>query len=156
MKALKIFSTIVAVIGIIFYLYDTFGNANGKVYDFDSKHHVYYKGDGVTKDDAKNVGKYFKSIGYFKDGSAIDVQISAEKNKDNLKIAYIVSGDSITSEDDKAFLLVSSALADSAFKSRKMAVTLADIHLEEIKNLGYTSSQAGVPAQNQNDSTSVK
>ncbi len=156
MKALKIFSTIVAILAIIFYLYDTFGNANGKVYDFDGKHHVYYKGDGVTKDDAKNVGKYFNSIGYFKDGSAIDVQISAEKNKDNLKIAYIVSGDSITSKDDKAFLLISSTLADSVFKSRKMAVTLADDHLEEIKNLGYTSSQAEVFSQNPNDSTSVK
>lgn len=138
MKLLKILTTIIALLSIFFYLYERFGEPNGKKYKIDSKHHVFYKGDGITKDDAINVLDYFKSIGYFKNGSEVDVQISAEEQKNYLMIAYMVVAEKITAEGDKAFLLISSALAGSVFKSKKIAVSLVDDRLEEIKNFGYT------------------
>lgn len=156
MKILKILTTIIALLSILFYLYEKFGDTNGKKYEVDSTHHVFYKGDGLTKDDAKNVGDYFKRIGYFKTGSEVDVQISAEKQKNDLKIAYIVAAEKITAEDDKAYLLISSVLADSVFKSKKMAVSLVNDNLEEIKNLGYTSTQSQVTETKQTDSTNTK
>jgi hypothetical protein len=138
MKVVKIISFVIALGALAFYAYQLFGNPNGKVYDVDKNHHVYYQGDGVTKEDAKKVGAYFMEIGYFKTDNEVDVQISSNKEKSDLKISYIVDKDKITPELERGYVLISSSLAENAFHRKKILVTLVDEHMDEIKNLGYT------------------
>ncbi len=156
MKALKIFSSIVAFGALIYYGYQYFGNPNGKTYEVNKNQHVYFKGDGVTKDDAKKVGAYLKQAGYFKNDNEVDVQISSNKPNSDVNIAYIVDSDKITSEVEKDFLLVSSGLSENVFHNRKILVSLADDKLDEIKNLGYTTPLQQAPLQVGADSRANK
>lgn len=142
MKAIKIITSIIAFAALAFYAYQYFGKPNGKIYDVDKNHHVYYKGEGVTKDDAKKVGDYLTRLGYFKKDNEVDVQISSNKEKSNLKIAYVVDNTKITHEFEKGFVLISSYLSDSVFNGRKMLVSLADDHMDEVKNLGFTNTSS--------------
>ena len=64
-------------------------NSYGDKYKLSDKHSVYYKGGGVTEDDAKKVGAYFTEIGLFTTENTMDVQISAEKNSNDMKIRYV-------------------------------------------------------------------
>lgn len=146
MKAIKLISSVIAIAALIYYAYGFFGKPNGEIYDVDKNHHVYYKGEGVTKEDAKKTGEFFTKIGYFKTDNEVDVQISTNKDKSDLKIAYIVDKDKITPELENGFVTVSSSLSESVFNSRKMVVSIADEHMDEIKNLGYTQ-QAQIEEQ---------
>ena len=150
MKPLRILSIIVAVIALGYYAYNYFAKPDGKIYDVDKNHHVYYKGDGVTKEDAKKVGDFFTQIGLFKPDNEFDVQISADKEKDNLKIAYVVDKDKIATDKENGFMLISSSLSETVFNGKKMAVSLVDTRMDEIKSLGFTQP-AQTPQQPQNN-----
>lgn len=152
MKALRILSLIIGLGALAYYAYQYFGKPNGKIYDVDKNHHVYYKGDGVTKDDAKKTGDYFTQIGLFKGDNEFDVQISAEKDSKDLKIAYVVDKAKINTEMEKGFLQISTGLADNVFNSKKMMVSLVDEKMDDIKTLGSTTPGQTQP-QTQTDST---
>ncbi len=146
MKAIKIITSVIAVLALVYYAYRFFGKPNGEIYEVDKNHHVYYNGEGVTKEDAKKTGEFFTQIGYFKTDNEVDVQISANKDMSDLKIAYIVDKDKITPELENGFVTVSSSLSESVFNNKKMAVSIADEQMDEIKNLGNTQ-QAQIEQQ---------
>lgn len=139
MRVLKIITSIFAFGALAYYAYQVFARPNGEIYEVDKIHHVYYKGAGVTKEEAKKVGNYLTRLGYFKNDHEVDVQLSSNKEKSNLKIAYVVDDSKITAELEKDFLFISSFLSDTVFNGKKMLVSLADDHLDEVKNLGFTN-----------------
>lgn len=156
MKVLKIFSYIMAFAALIYYGYQYFGNPNGKTYTVTKNQHVYYKGDGVTKDDAKKVGDYLKQAGYFTNDNGVDVQIFSNRPDSKVKISYVVDNDKITSEIEKDFLLISSGLSEKVFNNRKILVSLADDKLDEIKSLGFATPLQQTPFRGSTDSSENK
>ena len=136
MKAIKILGLIVSIGALCYYAYRFFGNPNGKSYEVDKKHNVYYKGDGVTKDDAKKTGDYMKEIGLFIADNEADVQIKAEKPTDNVILSFVADKDKITPELEQSLLTIGSGLNAAVFKGRKVSVSVADDGMDEIKNLG--------------------
>ena len=150
MKGLRIISGIIAVLALGYYAYNYFAKPDGRIYDVDKNHHVYYKGEGVTKDDAKKVGEFFQQIGLFKPDNEFDVQISANKEKNDMKIAYVVDKGKMTAETENGFLQISSALAENIFNGKKLAVSLVDEHMDEIKSLGFTQQQQTQQQNNNN------
>lgn len=150
MKALRIASLIIGIVALAYYAYQYFGKPNGKIYDVDKNHHVYYKGDGVTKEDAKKTGDFFTQIGLFKSDNEFDVQISSDKESKELKISYVVDKDKITTESEGNFVQISSLLSEKVFSGKKMAVSLADDHMDEIKKIGYTTPPQAQPQSDTN------
>lgn len=140
MKALRVVSTIVGLLALIYYGYQFFGSPNGKKYEIDKNHHVFYKGDGVTKDDAKKTGDFLKEIGLVDESKGMDVQIKADKPTDDVKFSLVFDKSKVTPEVESSALAIGAQLSTSVFNGRKIMVVLADDNLDEIKNLGYATA----------------
>ena len=140
MKPLRLISIIVALIALGYFLYQTFGNPNGKKYAIDKDHHVYYKGSGVTEDDAKKTGDYLKELGLIESTKGMDVQIKADKPTDDVKFSMVFDKTKITPEAESEVLAIGSTLSNRVFNGRKVMVAFADDHMDEIKNLGAAPS----------------
>lgn len=136
MKIIRILGFIVSIIALIYYGWRLFGKPNGSKYSFDAHHHVFYKGDGVAESDAKNVASYFSQIGLFTSDNETDVQISAEKNTNQVAIRYVVDEKKISPELEKSCLDISSDMGNKVFAGKNIHVYLADDDLDDLKDLG--------------------
>ena len=140
-KWMKIALSGILILIALIKLVNYFNPPNGKTYEVDKNHHVYYKGDGVTESDAKKTGEYFKQVGLFTADNSMDVQIKAEKITDNVILSFVVDKDKITSELENSALSISSPVSNQIFNGRKVSIALADEDLDEIKNLGFAPTQ---------------
>lgn len=147
MKILRILGLVVAIISLSIFVYRLFGNPNGKKYKADDKHTVYYKGDGVTEDDAKKVAAYYKEIGLFAGENEMDVQINGEKNSNEIVVKYIIDKSKITSETENGFVQITGDMAGRVFPGKTLRTVLADENLDDVKDLGVA------PAFNQQQQT---
>jgi hypothetical protein len=141
-KWMKIALGVILTLTLAIKLISLFGEGNGKKFEVDKTHHVYYKGDGVTENDAKKTGDYLKEIGLFAPGNTMDVQIMAEKPTDEVKLSYVVDKAKITPESESTFLMISNSISSTVFNGRKVMIALVDENMDEVKNLGYATSQA--------------
>lgn len=147
MKAIRIIGLIVGILAICYYAYQLFGNPNGKKYTYNDKHHVYYKGDGVTEDDAKKVGTYLNGIGLFSTDNEMDVQINEEKKSNDLSIKFIVDKEKITPETENAFITIGNDIAAKIYPDKTLHIILADDHFDDIKEVGIAkASQTQSPS----------
>jgi hypothetical protein len=135
MKAIRIIGFIIGIGALIYYGYQLIGKPNGKKFTVNDKHHIYYKGDGVTEDDAKKAGTYFTNIGMFGD-TDMDVQIAADKNSGEMKMRFIVDKSKITQEVETAFLSIGNDMAAKIYPNKTLHLILADEHFDDIKDLG--------------------
>ena len=117
-------------------------NSYGDKYKLSDKHSVYYKGGGVTEDDAKKVGAYFTEIGLFTTENTMDVQISAEKNSNDMKIRYVVDKSKVTPEAEAELIKISSDMAGKLYPGKALDVILTDSKFEDIKDLGVAKVEA--------------
>ena len=141
MKAIKILGFVVSIGALIYYGYRLFGKPNGNEYEVDKHHHVYYKGDDVTKDDARKVADYLKESGSYTDSNEMDVEIKSEKSNE-LTIRFIVDKDKVTPESSTEILQFFGNMGAKVFPGKSIHVILADEHLDDIKDLGIaTGSQ---------------
>ena len=145
MKAIKTIGFIIALGALGYYGYQLIAKPNGKKYTINDKHHIYYKGDGVTEDDAKKVGNYFTNIGMFGD-TDMDVQIAAEKNSSEIKVSFIVDKSKITPEVESAFLNIGNDMVNKIYPGKTLHLILADEHFDDIKDLG--TAKASQPQNN--------
>ena len=136
MKAIRIASFIIAFIALCYYGYQLLGNPNGKKYTFSDKHHVFYKGDGVGEDDAKKAANYFSEIGLFTAESEMDVQLSAEKKSDDLKVRFVVNKDKFSPEVETGFMNIGNDMATKVFPDKVLHIIVTDVHFEDIKEIG--------------------
>ena len=68
-----------------------------------------------------------------------------------MKIAYVVDKDKIAADKENGFMLISSSLSETVFNGKKMAVSLVDEHMDEVKSLGFTQqTQTQQPQNNTN------
>lgn len=142
MKVIRILGFIAAIGAMIYYGYQLFGNPNGKKYTVDKNHHVFYKGDGVTETDAKNVGAYFSEIGLFTTDNQMDVQIMGDKNENEVKVKYVVDKSKITPLLEQSSLEISGELGKRVFLNKSIHVYLVDESLDDIKDLGLVKTSA--------------
>lgn len=101
MKAMRIIAIVIFVLTVIIWLIP---NGYGKKYKVNDKDNVYYKGDGVTENDAKKVGEFLTSYGYFGTETESSVQIKAEENSKDIEIRFVVKKDKVTPEISNLFL----------------------------------------------------
>ncbi|MEO7292802.1 MAG: hypothetical protein ABIW34_06855 [Ginsengibacter sp.] len=135
MKAIRVIGFIIGLCALAYYGYQIIGKPNGKKYTVNDKHHIYYKGDGVTEDDAKKAGAYFTNIGMFGE-TDMDVQIGAEKNSGEIKVRFIVDKSKITPEVEKAFVDIGNDMANKIYPDKTLHLILADEHFDDLKDLG--------------------
>ncbi len=145
MKAIRVIGFIIGLCALIYYGYQLIGKPNGKKYTVNDKHHIYYKGDGVTEDDAKKIGTYFTNIGLFGD-TDMDVQIAAEKNSSDMKVRFIVNKSKVTPEVETGFLNIGNDMATKIFPDKILHIILTDDHFDDIKDVGI--AKASLPQSN--------
>ena len=107
----------------------------GKKYAFDSDHNIYYKGEGVSETDAKNLATFFNKQGYYHSGQKADVQI--KKTKDTFNINFIVDKAKVTPDLETNFILFGGYISKEVFSNAPVTILLSDPNFNEIKNLGY-------------------
>lgn len=107
----------------------------GKEYKLDSKHNIYYKGEGVDEALAKKLALYLKEQEYFQDSITATVQL--EKREDTFNLNFVVDEKKITAEFDKNFLLFGAMISESVFNKAPVTIQLTDNTLIPFKNLGY-------------------
>ncbi len=147
MKTIRIIGFIVALGALGYYAYQLIAKPNGKKYTLNDKHHVYYKGDGVTEDDAKKVGTYFTNSGLFGD-TDMDVQIAAEKNSGDMKVRFIVDKSKVTPQVEAEFLNIGNDMANKIYPDKTLHIILTDDHFDDIKDVG--TAKASQPQPNTN------
>ena len=138
MKALKILTSIVSVLALGYYGWKLFGNPNGKKYAFDKKHNIYYKGEGLTETNAKDLAEYLKEQEYFTGDKEVAIQISkTDATKDTVNLKFVVDETKLTPDIEKEFLQLGTLIPKKVFNGAPVDVYLADDQLDDIKNLGY-------------------
>lgn len=107
----------------------------GKEYKLDKKHNVYYTGEGLTEDLAKNLANYLKEQAYFQDSIESTVQIT--RNKDTFNLNFVVDAAKLTESTGNNFLIFGAFISEKVFNKAPVTIHLTNDHLEVIKNLGY-------------------
>jgi hypothetical protein len=130
MKILQAFLATVIVISI-----SSCTQNYGKEYKLDSKHNVYYKGDGVDESHAKKLANYLKEQEYFQDSINSTVQIV--KVKDTFNLNFVVDESKITPIYETNFLLFGAYISEMVFNKAPVTIQLTDDRLKPFKNLGY-------------------
>lgn len=108
---------------------------HGKEYKLDSKHNIYYKGEGVDEALAKKLAVYLKDKEYFQDSITATVQL--EKIKDTFNLNFVVDEKKITAGFDNTFLIFGAFISEDVFNKAPVTIQLTDGHLKPFRNLGY-------------------
>lgn len=105
------------------------------------KGEVYYKGDGVTEDDAKKTGEFLKQV-YFTADKAGSAQITKEGEEYTLRFVYKKSVyDSLKGIDD-AFKIIGVKASKEVFGGKKVNIALANEHFKDYKTIPYDEATA--------------
>lgn len=107
----------------------------GKEYKLDSKHNIYYKGEGVDEALAKKLGLYLKETQYFQDSITATVQL--EKIKDTFNLNFVVDEKKITAGFENNFLIFGAIISEDVFNKAPVTIQLTNNKLKPFKNLGY-------------------
>ena len=106
----------------------------GTPFVFDKNHTVYFKGNGVTKEDAARVAGFFKGYGYFTDSSQSDVQLFAKDSNGPVNIGFVIGGKSVSPETATFFKASSEGLQE-LFGGRTIVLVLLDSNLQQLQAL---------------------
>jgi hypothetical protein len=134
-KYLLIFTIIPAGISACYQNY-------GKEYKLDSKHNVYYKGEGVDEALAKKLAAYLKEMDYFQD--SINSTVQLVKNKDTFNLNFVVDETKLMPGYDNKFLLFGAFISESVFDKAPVTIQLTNNKLETFKNLGFAKPVSDV------------
>ena len=107
----------------------------GKEYKLDSKHNVYYKGEGVDEALAKKLADYLKEQEYFQDSITSTVQLV--KLKDTFNLNFVVDETKLTGGYENNFLIFGAFIAEKVFNNAPVIIQLTNDKLKPFKNLGY-------------------
>ncbi len=113
----------------------------GSEYKLDSKHSIYYKGDGVDEAHAKKLAEYLKAQNYFQD--SIDATVQVIKVKDTFNVNFVVNETKLTPGYETIFLFIGGLVSENVFSKAPVVVQLTNNKLEPFKNLGYAGPISG-------------
>lgn len=106
----------------------------GTPFKLDKNHTVYYKGKGVTNEDAAHVGGYYRGYGLFTDTNQSDIQIFSQNANDPIQVGHIIAGKSVSPESETVYKDAASGLQE-LFPGRVITVCLMDTSLNILKKL---------------------
>jgi hypothetical protein len=107
----------------------------GKEYKADSKHNVYYKGEGVDETLAKKLAAYLKEQKYFQDSISSTVQLV--KLNDTFNLNFVVDETKLTAGYENKFLIFGAYISEEVLNNAPLTIQLTNHTLEPFKNLGY-------------------
>src|SRR5665647_3639957 len=125
MKAAKVFTSIIAILALSYYGWKLFGNSNGKKYAFDKKHNIFYKGEGLTETNAKDLAENLKEQGYFTGDDEASIQISkTDATKDTVNLKFVVDKAKLTPDIEKTFFQLGTLIPKKVFNGAPVIVCL--------------------------------
>ena len=115
---------------------------HGKKYKVEgTKAEIYYKGDGLTEDDAKKTGEFLKKVYILPDKEA-SIQIVKEKEDYTLRFVYNKAiYDSVKGLEDE-FKVIGVKASKEVFGGKKVNIALADDHFKDFKTIPYDEATA--------------
>lgn len=107
-----------------------------------TKGEVYYKGDGVTEDDAKKTGNFLKEQSYFSGDKEASVQITKEEGAFIIRFVYNKEVYEKLAGADDAFKLLAIKASKEVFGGEKVNIALADKSFKDFKSIPYDEATA--------------
>ncbi len=132
----KLFSLLVIVSVVL-----TACNSYGDKYMVNDVSEVYYKGDGVTADDAKRLGDFLLKNNYF--DSATEKSVQLTKTVDTFNVKFVVDKEKVsqTENAEMLFTIMGAAISSEVFTGKPVKIILADTRMEGFKEIPtYTST----------------
>ena len=111
-------------------------NSYGKKVLINEKSEVYYKGKGVSEEDAKRLGHFLLSRGYFNASDKRSIQLT--KHKSTYVVKLVVDQDYMKADDTvlAGFKVWQMWIEDSVFNGSQTELLLADIELKNTRQVG--------------------
>ncbi len=107
-----------------------------------TKAEVYYKGEGVTEDDAKKTGEFLKSASLFNSGKGASVQITKEGEEYTIRLVYDKAVADTLKGIDEAFKLIAAQASKEVFGGKKVNIALANKSFKDFKTIPYDEAVA--------------
>jgi hypothetical protein len=123
---------------IVFSSCEDYGN---KV-TINDKSEVYYKGDGVSETEAKELGDFLLKQGYFTTTDDRSVQLT--KDGDGYIVKFVVNEEKLMQDEETAMLgfkVWQMWIQDNVFKGAKTRLVLADSEMNDVKPVGELTAQ---------------
>jgi hypothetical protein len=121
-----------------------------------TKGEVFYKGDGVTEADAKNLCKYLKDdIHYFSADRKLSVQLMKSKDE-GYDIRFVVDEKKLNESPEAiaAFGQIGAAMSVNLYNDKPVNIFLTADHFKTIKSIPFDEAKAKAlkePAPSKND-----
>ena len=130
-------------------------NSYGKKVLINEKSEVYYKSNGVTEEDAKRLGHFLLSRGYFNASDKRSVQLT--KHRDTFIVKMVVDHEYMKAEDTvlAGFKVWQMWIEDSVFNGSQTELLLADTELKNIRNVGEFTDKEKLELNTGNSSEDV-
>jgi len=107
-----------------------------------TKGKVFYKGDGVTEDDAKKTGAFLKDQGFFSSEKGASVQVIKEGEAYTMRFVYDKDvADTLKGLDD-AFKLIAAQASKEIFGGKKVNIALANKSFKDYKTIAFDEAVA--------------
>lgn len=109
---------------------------------FDKQGMVYYRGRGVTKEDAKKLGDYLVEIGYFNNDNTKMVFLTQKDGEYNVR--FVVDRKKVKENEEDvvhAFKVFQHLISLKVFGGQKSNVLLTDTKMKDMQDVGELSSQ---------------
>ncbi len=106
-----------------------------------TKGEVYYKGDGVTENDAKKTGEFLKET-FFSSGKAASVQLTKEGDEYTLRFVYKKEVYDTLKGIDDIFKVLGVKASKELFDGKKVNIALANNHFKDYKTIPYDEATA--------------
>jgi hypothetical protein len=102
-----------------------------------TKAEVYYKGDGVTEEDARNTGDFLKKENFFSSGKGASVQISKEGEAYIMRFVYDKDVYDTLKNIDNLFKMLAARASADVFNGKKVNIALASKSFKDYKTIPY-------------------
>jgi len=107
-----------------------------------TKGEVYYKGDGVTEDDAKKTGEFLKTQGFFTADKGSSVQVTKAGEDYTIRFVYDKKVFETLEGAENAFKMLAIKAAKDLFGGKKVNIALANKSFEDYKTIAYDEALA--------------
>ncbi|MCY7310397.1 MAG: hypothetical protein LH619_06435 [Chitinophagaceae bacterium] len=122
-----------------------------------TKAEVFYKGDGVTEDDAKKTGEFLKSTSIFSSGKDASVQLTKDGEEYTIRFVYDKDVYDTLKGVDDVFKLIAAKASKEVFAGKKVNIALANKSFKDFKIIPYDEAVAkALETPAQDETTSFK
>lgn len=107
-----------------------------------TKAEVYYKGDGVTEEDAKKTGEFLKKENFFGADKGASVQISKDGDAYIMRFVYDKDVYDTLKNIDNLFKILAARASQEIFNGNKVNIALASKTFKDYKTIPYDEQVA--------------